>query len=43
VIEPQRATHSQSLSPRAGSKVMIVEDDPDIAALVADVLSEEGY
>ena len=41
VIEPQRAT--QTMSPRHGAKVMIVEDDHDIAALVADVLAEEGY
>src|SRR5436190_5600151 len=41
VIEPQRAT--QASSTRQGAKVMIVEDDQDIARLVADVLAEEGY
>jgi DNA-binding response OmpR family regulator len=29
--------------PRPGAKVMIVEDDQDIATLVANVLAEEGY
>jgi len=40
VIEPQRAT---ALIARQTAKVMIVEDDRDIATLVADVLAEEGY
>jgi DNA-binding response OmpR family regulator len=31
------------MNPRHGSKVMIVEDDQDIATLVASVLAEEGY
>ena len=41
VIEPQRAT--QSMTDRHGARVMIVEDDADIAMLVANVLAEEGY
>lgn len=41
MIEPQRA--QQQAGTRGGAKVMIVEDDPDIAALVANVLAEEGY
>jgi two-component system response regulator MtrA len=31
------------MTPRHGAKVMIVEDDQDIATLVASVLAEEGY
>jgi two-component system response regulator MtrA len=41
VIEPQRAT--APVTDRHGARVMIVEDDADIAALVASVLAEEGY
>jgi two-component system response regulator MtrA len=41
VIEPQRA--QQAMPARHGAKVMIVEDDQDIATLVASVLAEEGY
>lgn len=40
MIEPQRAA---LLTARPTAKVMIVEDDRDIATLVADVLAEEGY
>jgi two-component system response regulator MtrA len=40
MIEPQRAT---AVTARQTAKVMIVEDDQDIARLVADVLGEEGY
>ena len=41
MIEPQRAT--APMNDRHGARVMIVEDDVDIATLVADVLAEEGY
>lgn len=41
VLEPQRA--QRAIPSRHGSRVMIVEDDPDIAMLVSDVLAEEGY
>ncbi len=41
MIEPQ-ATQPGTRD-RHGTKVMIVEDDPDIATLVANVLAEEGY
>ena len=40
MIEQQRAA---TLTARQTAKVMIVEDDQDIATLVADVLGEEGY
>ena len=42
VIESQRTSQAVSPPPK-GAKVMIVEDDPDIAMLVASVLAEEGY
>lgn len=29
--------------PRAGARVLVVEDDPDIGSLVANLLAEEGY
>src|SRR5438093_165778 len=41
MIESQRAT--QTMTDRHGARVMIVEDDADIAMLVANVLAEEGY
>src|SRR6267378_505484 len=41
MIEPQRTT--APMTDRHGAKVMIVEDDADIATLVANVLAEEGY
>jgi two-component system response regulator MtrA len=41
VIEPQRAP--QPAQTRNGARVMIVEDDVDVATLVANVLGEEGY
>ena len=40
MIEPQRAA---TMTARQTAKVMIVEDDQDIATLVSDVLAEEGY
>jgi DNA-binding response OmpR family regulator len=40
MIEPQRA---QQPMPTRNARVMIVEDDADIATLVANVLGEEGY
>lgn len=42
VIDQQRASHAMA-PPKKDAKVMIVEDDPDIATLVASVLAEEGY
>lgn len=33
----------QGMTPRQGGRVMVVEDDPDIATLIASVLAEEGY
>jgi DNA-binding response OmpR family regulator len=41
MIESQRAI--TPMMDRHGVKVMIVEDDADIATLVANVLAEEGY
>lgn len=41
MIDPQRST--QTLAPRHDATVMIVEDDQDIARLVSDVLSAEGF
>lgn len=41
MIDQQRA--QRTAPSREGARVMIVEDDPDIATLVASVLSEEGY
>lgn len=41
MIDLQRAT--PTLAQRHDARVMIVEDDPDIARLVSDVLAEEGY
>jgi DNA-binding response OmpR family regulator len=41
MIEQQRA--ASPMSDRHGARVMIVEDDFDIATLVANVLAEEGY
>ncbi len=41
VIEPQ--VTQTGMRDRHGTKVMIVEDDPDIATLVSNVLAEEGY
>jgi len=41
MIEPQRSI--TPMTDRHGVKVMIVEDDADIATLVANVLAEEGY
>ena len=41
MIDQQR--NSQALAPRHDATVMIVEDDQDIARLVSDVLSEEGF
>ena len=34
---------TQTLAPRHDVRVMIVEDDPEIARLVSDLLAEEGY
>src|SRR2546428_927656 len=31
------------MTDRHGAKVMVVEDDPDIASIIANVLAEEGY
>ena len=41
MLDQQRAP--QSAQTRHGGRVMIVEDDADIATLVSDVLAEEGY
>jgi DNA-binding response OmpR family regulator len=41
VIEAQRS--SAQMSDRNGARVMIVEDDFDIATLIANVLAEDGY
>ncbi len=41
MIETQAAV--ATMTSRQGARVMIVEDDADIAALVANVLAEEGY
>lgn len=41
MLQPNVA--SPTAAPRHGGRVMIVEDDPDIATLVANVLAEEGY
>lgn len=41
MLDQQRAP--QSTQTRHGGRVMIVEDDADIATLVSDVLAEEGY
>jgi len=41
VIEPQHL--QQGVKARHGARVMIVEDDEDIATLVSNVLAEEGY
>src|SRR5512138_4040300 len=40
MIEPQATPGARD---RHGTRVMIVEDDPDIATLVSNVLAEEGY
>lgn len=40
MIDPRAV---QALAPRPDATVMIVEDDADVARLVADVLAEEGY
>ncbi len=42
MIEPQRAA-PLATPPRAGARVLVVEDDPDIGALVGNILAEEGY
>ena len=41
VLQPHAAP--QGMTPRQGGRVMVVEDDPDIATLIANVLAEEGY
>jgi two-component system response regulator MtrA len=41
MIEPQPAT--APMNDRHGARVMIVEDDFDIATVVANVLADEGY
>ncbi|HKW79064.1 MAG TPA: response regulator transcription factor [Candidatus Limnocylindria bacterium] len=41
MIEQQHAT--QAVKDRHGARVMIVEDDADIATLMSNVLAEEGY
>lgn len=35
--------HSQTQDPQTDRRVLIVDDDPDVAQLVADVLGEEGW
>ncbi len=42
MIEPERAV-PVTAPPRAGARVLVVEDDGDTGRLVANVLSEEGY
>lgn len=41
MIEPPRAP--VAAQPKVGARVLVVEDDADIATLVANVLAEEGY
>lgn len=41
VLQPGVAP--QGMTTRRDARVMIVEDDPDIATLIANVLAEEGY
>src|SRR5438445_13471339 len=42
---PMTTTHPTTTAPAAktGGRIMVVEDDRDIATLVANVLAEEGY
>ena len=42
MIETQRAV-PVTAPVRSGARVLVVEDDPDVGAVVASVLSEEGY
>jgi two-component system, OmpR family, response regulator MtrA len=43
IEQPQTQHESQAMTDRHGHKVMVVEDDPDIASIIANVLAEEGY
>jgi two-component system, OmpR family, response regulator MtrA len=43
IEQPQTQHETQAMTDRHGAKVMVVEDDSDIASIIANVLSEEGY
>jgi two-component system response regulator MtrA len=43
IEQPQTQHETQAMTDRHGQKVMVVEDDPDIASIIANVLAEEGY
>jgi two-component system response regulator MtrA len=43
IEQPQSQHETQAMTDRHGAKVMVVEDDPDIASIIANVLAEEGY
>lgn len=43
IEQPQTQHETQAMADRHGRKVMVVEDDPDIASIIANVLGEEGY
>jgi len=42
-VSPADERHLQTDAPQVDRRVLIVDDDPDVAQLVADVLGEEGW
>ena len=40
---PPRAEHQASRGAARGSRILVVEDEPTVARLIADVLSEDGH